>query len=142
MKGRWPRFLHAFKSLCLLKSAGWRHIKCFWESRPNVCSLQPAGHNQFFEECFQLMGFRVVPFCPWCCPFFLPSRDIDERESSPKCIYQQWNVFHICRIDLSISGCTILPENNVSKEVCLLSVSQSIILSLPYRGRLLIWKGK
>lgn len=107
-KGKWPRFPGAFKSLCLLKSVARRHMKCLCESRPNVCSLQPAGHNHFFGECFQLMGFRAVPFTLWCCPLFLPNHDIDEY--SHKCIYQQWNVFHTGYIDLNFSGCTNTSE--------------------------------
>lgn len=100
----------------------WRHIKCFCESRPNVCSLQPAGHNHFFGECFQLMGFRAVPFILWCCPLFLPNHDIDEY--SPKCIYQQWNIFHIGYIDFNFSGSTNIIWDYVSEEASWFSVSQ------------------
>lgn len=100
----------------------WRHIKCFCESRPNVCSLQPAGHNHYFGECFQLMGFRAVPFPLWCCPVFLPNHCIDEY--SHKCIYQQWDVFHIGYIDLNFSRCTNTVWDYVSEEASWFSVSQ------------------
>lgn len=114
-KGRWPRLIQTFKNLHLLKSMDVDRSDAFM-TLDQMSSLQPAGHNQFFGECFQLMWFRAVSFTPWCCPLFLLSCDIKERECGPKCIYLQWNVFHIGHMDLNISGCTNSIWDYVSEE--------------------------